>query len=798
MTNEGRVPSARGATLAAAEHPLLTSLAGDPHRAALPMPLANLPVANSPILLSTELAHADAPVDELSFGRHASALVPAHPAKPLVEPLDSFMAHVEANLWRPGVIGPPIVPPVALGRRVDHRAWQSEFVVSQGFRGTCWAFAGTAALEAAYARQGIRVKLSEHYLFHISKAHENQRAGPGIHSLIDFQGGADIVHHLRYWNLPRYEHAPYIDKADLQALADEIPGTGGALKNAGAGSLEQDDWFEFDLRNIPLMARWFAQYGVADFGLLQNYTLDDLKKTLAAGFDVVINVPGHAMLAYGYDDNLGVLLIKNSQGLPGFETMKYTGDPRFTLITSQAYYIKAVRAVQTQWAAMWVGRWETDHDGWRGRLVIRRFLDVQSDKGVPPPDAPIALGTWYGLDGTVKPVAGGFVDGGRGLHCRIGDQPFELYLHSRDPYRAAGRCLSNATWFGVVMSRGTSVGAGATFDRSETIGLWDTEHDGLQGQLRVGVEPAYVQATDGGMRNAWIDPAPIAHQVDAHVDFLGDNRDQHFQLLHHTREDGVMGGVTQWSGRDWPAEARMSKNLYLIKADGSLHWYRHVGRYRRTYEWDPEKQVGSGWTGFKSVFGGGDGVIYAIRPDGKLVWYYHDGRNQGTATWNGPIEVGSGWASFRQVFAGDGGVIYAVDADGSLLWYRHLGRREGSVQWQGPFKVSAGWDGFSALAASPDGCIYAIKPDGTLLWYRHYGHDQGYQIWHGPLQVGTGWQAYQRIWVAGNGFVYACNAAGQLWVWRHHGFQTGEFNWTPGVKVGDGWSGAGVHDVLLT
>jgi hypothetical protein len=34
----------------------------------------------------------------------------------------------------------------------------------------------------------VRVDLSEQYLFHISKAHENHRTGGGINSLIGFQG----------------------------------------------------------------------------------------------------------------------------------------------------------------------------------------------------------------------------------------------------------------------------------------------------------------------------------------------------------------------------------------------------------------------------------------------------------------------------------------------------------------------------------------------------------------------------------------------------------------------------------
>lgn len=776
----------------------LANLANDPHRVSMVIPLdqtVRIPASASEL---NELPSAEDPVSEVTFAQRASTLVPARPAILRTEPANSLSAHIQANLRIPGVVGPPALQIAALPRRVDHRAWQTDLVVSQGSRGTCWAFGGTAALEAAYARAGIRVKLSEQYLFHISKAHENHRVGSGIHSLIGGGGASDIVYLLKYWNLPLYRHAPYFDQPELQMLANSIPGTAGGLSNAGPGTLEQADWFEFDLRHIPLMARWFAQYSVKDYGLLQNYTLDDLKKTLAAGYDVVVNVQDHVLLVYGYDDDLGVLLIKNSQSLPGFETMKYSGDPRFNLQTAQAYYIKSVNPVQTQWAAMWVGRWESDHDGWRGRLVIRRFLDVHSQQGIPQPNTPISLGHWYGANGTVLPVTGGFIDQGRGLRCQIGHQPFELYLHSRDPYRAAGRCMWNNTWYGVVLSRGTAAGAGSGFDRTETAGLWDTQHDGWYGQLSISSQPSYTQASDGKVLQAKIGSASIQHQVDAQVDFLGQNRNQSFQLLHHTREDGLMGGITQWDNRDWPVEARMAKNFYLINKDGNMHWYRHSGRYRRTYEWQPSRLVGTKWAEFKSVFGGGDGTIYAIRKDGALVWYYHEGRNQGTATWNGPKQVGTGWAEFRNVFSGDGGVIYAIQPNGTLVWYRHLGRQDGSSTWQGPFNVGVGWNVFSEVAAGPDGCIYGIKTDGSLLWYRHFGHDHGYPIWHGPVKIGTGWQSYNRLWVAGNGFVYGRNNVGELWMWRHHGFLTGENQWTQGVKVGDGWAGPSVHDVILT
>ncbi|ALL66854.1 secreted protein [Paraburkholderia caribensis MBA4] len=724
--------------------------------------------------------------------------------RPLVEPFDSFEARLKEI--EPAPAREMLRDFTVLPRRVSHRNFQTPFNVSQGSRGACWAFAGIAALEAAYARIGVAADLSEQYLFHISKAYGNHTSGGGINSLIGFMGSADIVHHLKYWSVPTFQNVPFIDQPALQQLANAIPNTGGALANASSGTREQNDWFEFDLRNIPLLGRWFAQYRVQDYGQISSYTNDDIRRTLAAGRDVVVDVNdkinngGHVLLIHGYDDDAQTFDIKNSQSLPGFTTMKYANDPQFDIQYQYSmYYITAVAPVETQWAAMWIGRWETDHDGWRGSLVMRRFLDITRNETLPGPASRISLGTWYGEDGRMLDVVGHFVDQGRGLFCNIGDQPFELYLHTRDPYRAGGRCYWNNQHFGVVLSRGNAVGAGAGFNRTETIGLWDTVHDGWRGQFRIGVEPVYVQAADAASRHAWIDGGAVANRVDAHVDFGGDNRNQPFELLAHTREDGILGGLTSWGGRDWPVEGRMSQNLYAIRDNGELRWYRHTGRYRLSEEWDAPKVVGNGWGAFLSVFGGGDGVVYAIRHDGVLLWYYHDGRNQGTFDWQGAKEVGIGWSGFARVFAGDGGVIYAITTQGKLLWYRHQGRRDGTFRWQGPFEVGSQWNSFTSLAAAPDGCIYGVQPNGTLLWYRHYGFDQGYPIWHGPVAVGIGWQPYDRIWAVGNGFIYGRTAAngGDLWMWRHHGFLTGEGSWTPAIKVGNGWGG-GIKEVFAT
>jgi|GEM_PF-2165938 hypothetical protein len=806
------------------------------HPEALPLP------PDAAVPLPVQQADATAPawhmeLPDIEDDRPEDRGVAAHP---LVEPLETWQPRVggipldEQQDSPEALLGPPadlgVTPPVRPAAARSHRQWQRPLDVGQGSRGTCWAFAGVAALEAAYARRGVQVDLSEQYLFHVMKAHEAHANRTAFTSLIGFMGSADIVQNLTYAAVPESRHAPYHDQPVLLALAAAIPQTGGVLGPVVAGTLEQSDWFEYDLRLVPLMARWFAQYRVRSFTTLVNYTVNDVKKAIDAGYDVVVDVfdrinnGGHAIVIFGYDDATSSFEIKNSQSTVngGFATMAYSNDRQFTLQNGQAFCITDVWPVQTQWSAMWLGRWEIDHDGWRGRLVVRRFCDLRSGRTEVGPQNRVSIGTWYGEDGRVLDVVGHFVDGGRGLHCAIGGQPFELYLHTRDPYRASGRCHWNGMWFGVVLSRGTATGAGSGFHRSETIGLWDTTHDGWRGQFRIGVDPSYVEAASGTVRSARIDPSPVAHEVVSHVAFGGG--EQRFQLLAHTREDGVLAGVTQWGGKDWPVEGRMSRNLYTVRADGTLWWYRHPGRFRLDSEWDPPRHVGTGWQGLPAIIGGGDGVVYTVRSDGALAWYFHDGRNQGTFDWQGPTVVGSGWGGFRSVFAGDGGVIYAITTDGRLLWYRHLGRRDGSAAWVGPIQVGTGWDIFTTVAAGPDGTIYGVRPDGALLWYRHYGHDQGFPIWHGPLLVGSGWDRFDAIWPVGQGYVYArvgtrrfidpirgagdtasdvevsartVGRTGDLLLFRHHGFLIGDQSWGYAGVVGTGW-GRPIRAVFAT
>ncbi len=256
------------------------------------------------------------------------------------------------------------------------------------------------------------------------------------------------------------------------------------------------------------------------------------------------------------------------------------------------------------------------------------------------------------------------------------------------------------------------------------------------------------------------------------------------------------------------------------RRDDHLLWYRHDGIGDGSFTWaqGSGNKVGNGWSNFKQVFSGGDGVIYAIqnteidlrtgrRTGGHLLWYRHDGRGDGSFTWapGSGNKVGNGWNNFKQVFSGGDGVIYAIRDNGDLLWYRHDGIGDGSFTWaQGSGnQVGNGWN-FWQVFSGGDGVIYAIqnteidlrtgrRTGGHLLWYRHDGRGDGSFTW-GPdsgNQVGSGWRGFKQVFAGGDGVIYAIQNNGDLLWYRHDGRGNGSNTWTEGSGkkvVGSGWN----------
>jgi hypothetical protein len=167
------------------------------------------------------------------------------------------------------------------------------------------------------------------------------------------------------------------------------------------------------------------------------------------------------------------------------------------------------------------------------------------------------------------------------------------------------------------------------------------------------------------------------------------------------------------------------------------------------------------------------GVIYGILPDGTLRWHKHLNymNGQGGTTdvaWAKSKIVHSGFDKYRTVFGGGNGVLYAVGNDGKLYWYRHKdyldnpaiapinlprGLNANTISalrniwiksWEGPKVVGDGWDGFTRLFSPGEGHIYGIMPNGDLMYYRHTGWQNGSYTWDENIKakIATGWNAY--------------------------------------------------------
>jgi hypothetical protein len=450
------------------------------------------------------------------------------------------------------------VPTVPLGTRVTLAPWQTGFRDQAG-RGSCYAFAAIAALEAAYRRRfGVVLDLSEQYAFHINKASElfsdymtTSATIENNSSIWGFQGSSDIIDKMARFAVPEESACPYLADTQMQALLAATPAAG-SLSNQ-----EELDAFEFAEGHIPTAARHACRYRVKDFRALPpNPSVDDVQSVIAAGFEVVADIPNHCFLIVGYDLGSRNFIVKNSWGENRFITYG------FDQPILGGRYITDVHppTAPAQKEAWWMGRWNMDIDGWRGSLVIRRWTDYRHGDSEPT-----KLGSYYS-DGKRFDVNGLRLDEGQRLLFWIAGttdkvqpgspsgQVFQSCVFSFDPVNAAGVTHWRGIEFGVTMRRMPlpSRPPMSPFDENEWIGHWDMNHDGWRGRLDIwSVRPLrglYRDASGIGRSISGSLRAGQPHILEVSIEF-SPGFHQPFELCHSTWEKRVFAGFTTWNNR---------------------------------------------------------------------------------------------------------------------------------------------------------------------------------------------------------------------------------------------------------
>ncbi len=389
--------------------------------------------------------------------------------------------------------------------------YQSPFK-AQNDRGTCWAFAGAAALEAAYRRRfNTVVDVSEEYVFHMGKSFAlNRDAAQNVvqpvennSSLIGFQGSGDIVQKISENAVPPEGAAPYLQSQ--QSLLDILPVLGFANQQAVV-SQEDYDAVEFCEQHIPLLARVNARYrGTGWASLGGNPSVAALESTIMDLHEVVCDVQhltppvgGHVLLLIGFDRNRKVFFAKNHWGENAFIEIAYQNDPNW-MITSGWYLKDVVDPTFVQSEACWLGNWWVTVGQSTFRMLLRRSEDFVN------PGQPTRLGSAYLGDGR-HDVNGQFLDNGSRIRLFIAPSTAPTA-----PGTLAGTEIDAALDFSdIYNAAGTTGRQPVTLSRFTTrfAALFETG-DGSAWQARHGIDAAaYQQAFDQlvgqGFRLTWV------------------------------------------------------------------------------------------------------------------------------------------------------------------------------------------------------------------------------------------------------------------------------------------------------
>lgn len=487
----------------------------------------------------------------------------AHPLIPLEDVQASRVSGLGRDVRALGVTPPPVRYSLA-GFQTPQR--------NQRGRGTCQAFAGVAALEAAYKRTyGVTLDLSEQYAFHLAKSggvdqprffdYENQSShwgggGPGF-----------IAHTLTEHAIPREESAPYLDEPDLVRVR--------ANNNCGALAWHWDpavnkvtqkqiDACEYAESFIPQAAREKATYRAVGYEIIQP-GVAAIEAAIASDKEVILGINlkwkrdpvtgvmvydqsspggGHVFLVVGYDRESQRFTVKNSHGEAGLILVSYD------FVARTAGEAVVLSGAAPPWTATtlrskWIGHWYLDNDGWRSELVIRR---------APEGSTPTRLGHLYAADGSLKAVNGYFQDGGRRLVMwvaasrdaalnDVSGQRFEHLLYGQVPRWASGTTAWSNLLFGTLLSR-RNEGPFLSSIKDPWLGSWTLNVNGSEGAERL-----LITSTQGG---TVIGSASSGSAISGTL--LNDNTvslslaGQPYTLRRFTRESGRASGTGTVNG----------------------------------------------------------------------------------------------------------------------------------------------------------------------------------------------------------------------------------------------------------
>lgn len=470
---------------------------------------------------------------------------------------------------------------------------------NQKDRNTCSAFAMVAAIEARYLRDyGLDLKLSEQFFWHCYKStglsfpkrykYENQSSywgggnSQGIRSTVNFA-------------IPLEQDCPYLDQNEMQNVRDQIPAAGQLewKDDPAENSVTQEnvDAFEYSSLYISDDARQNARYGVKSYVIVDTNSTQNtttLEWIIARGYEVIVDVnlkwrtdpdtgireydPNsnggwHVFLVVGYDRADQVFYVKNSWGEAGLIRVSY--EFAENCFSHGSIVTSVTPPEQPNTKARAIGRWQMNHDGWKGELIIRRFTNENNEF--------TRLGHYRGSDGSPKAINGNFIHEGRGVQFNLTNgkdsdpkspsgQKFTMDIFSWDINHAAGDTTWDNIPFGAYMSRDVFQSAyGRAFQPMKWKGTWSMNHDGWRGTLvitQVMQIPSIGWIVQGEYQPANGTPKSIlgfldrnhSHILRFNINFSNENR-QLFVFHFHTWSSDLASGYTFWSGHRFGAVA---------------------------------------------------------------------------------------------------------------------------------------------------------------------------------------------------------------------------------------------------